>query len=183
MPIYSSGSKVCPISTSLLVGEINFIFRTYGIRETVIGDKATADRDPVLYSTLRSIISEGRENSSTMHTGMAPPQGLALSIFRSNKTHSILCKNLNKKHFIWLKRCVHILSKHTGFLAKASAAHAPEGPPPITATLNFRELVIGEAAAMLKADKRITETNMIALIFEWMLVIIWMQLLEAAAKN
>ena len=57
------------------------------------------------------MISVGRPNSSTMHTGMAPPQGLALSIFLSNSVHSML-----------------------GFCAKISAAHDPEGPPPITAT-------------------------------------------------
>jgi hypothetical protein len=39
-------------------------------------------------------------------------QGLALSILRSKRMHSML-----------------------GFLANASAAHAPEGPPPSTATL------------------------------------------------
>ena len=54
--------------------------------------------------------------------------------------------------------------KLTGFLASASAAHDPEGPPPTTATLNFRELVIGEAVTMLKADKRITDTNMVPII-------------------
>lgn len=60
------------------------------------------------------MIEEGKLNSSTMHTGMAPPQGLALSIFLSNSTHSML-----------------------GFLARASAAQAPDGPPPTTATLYF----------------------------------------------
>ena len=40
--------------------------------------------------------------------------GLALSILRSKRTHSML-----------------------GFLANASAAQAPDGPPPRTATLNF----------------------------------------------
>jgi hypothetical protein len=49
-----------------------------------------------------------------MQTGIAPPHGLALSIFLSKRVHSIL-----------------------GFLASASAAHDPEGPPPTTATLNF----------------------------------------------
>ena len=53
-------------------------------------------------------------NSSTMQTGIAPPHGFALSIFLSKRTHSML-----------------------GFLASASAAHAPEGPPPTTATLYF----------------------------------------------
>ena len=64
--------------------------------------------------TLRSIMDEGKLNSSTMQTGIAPPHGFALSIFLSKRTHSIL-----------------------GFLARASAAHAPEGPPPTTATLYF----------------------------------------------
>ena len=68
--------------------------------------------------------------------------------------------NNNKNGPVRWKLSVYVLRKHTGFLANASAAHAPEGPPPITATLNFRELVIGEEATMLKADKRITETNM-----------------------
>ena len=49
-----------------------------------------------------------------MQTGIAPPQGLALSILRSKIVHSIL-----------------------GFLANDSAAHDPEGPPPTTATLNL----------------------------------------------
>ena len=59
-------------------------------------------------------MDEGKLNSSTMHTGIAPPHGFALSIFLSKRTHSML-----------------------GFLASASAAHAPEGPPPTTATLYF----------------------------------------------
>ena len=59
-------------------------------------------------------MDEGRLNSSTMHTGMAPPQGFALSIFLSKRTHSMF-----------------------GFLASASAAQAPDGPPPTTATLYF----------------------------------------------
>jgi hypothetical protein len=49
-----------------------------------------------------------------MHKGMAPPQGLALSNLRSNMTVSMF--------FSW---------------AKISAAHAPAGPPPTTATLYF----------------------------------------------
>jgi hypothetical protein len=49
-----------------------------------------------------------------MQTGIAPPQGFALSIFLSNITHSIL-----------------------GFFAKISAAQEPAGPPPTTATRNF----------------------------------------------
>ena len=59
-------------------------------------------------------MDEGKLNSSTMQTGIAPPHGLALSIFLSKRTHSML-----------------------GFLARASAAHAPDGPPPTTATLYF----------------------------------------------
>lgn len=47
-----------------------------------------------------------------MHTGIAPPHGLQLSILRSNIIVSIL-----------------------GFCAKISAAHAPDGPPPTIATL------------------------------------------------
>lgn len=49
-----------------------------------------------------------------MQTGIAPPQGFALSIFRSKIIHSMF-----------------------GFLAKASAAQDPAGPPPMTATLNL----------------------------------------------
>jgi hypothetical protein len=54
--------------------------------------------------------------------------------------------------------------KLTGFLANASAAHDPEGPPPTTATLNFFELVIGEAITTLKADNRITDANIVQII-------------------
>ena len=60
------------------------------------------------------MICVGRLNSSIMQTGIAPPHGLALSILRSNNVHSIL-----------------------GLAANASAAQAPEGPPPITATRNL----------------------------------------------
>ena len=59
-------------------------------------------------------MDDGRLNSSTMQTGMAPPHGLALSIFLSKRMHSMF-----------------------GFLARASAAQAPDGPPPTTATLYF----------------------------------------------
>jgi hypothetical protein len=51
-----------------------------------------------------------------MQRGMAPPQGLALSSFRSNKTVSIPFS-----------------------CAKISAAQAPDGPPPTTATLYFMQ--------------------------------------------
>ena len=60
MPMYSSGFRVDPMGTSRPVGEIISILRT-----------------------LRSMISGGIWNSSTMQMGMAPPQGLALSILRS----------------------------------------------------------------------------------------------------
>ena len=64
--------------------------------------------------TLRSTTLSGRSNSPTMQSGMAPPHGLALSSLRSKRTVSI--------PFSW---------------AKISAAQAPEGPPPTTATLYF----------------------------------------------
>ena len=64
--------------------------------------------------TLRSTTVSGRSNSPTMQSGIAPPHGLALSILRSNMTVSI--------PFSW---------------AKISAAQAPAGPPPTTATLYF----------------------------------------------
>lgn len=74
--------------------------------------------------TLRSTTLSGRLNSPTMQSGMAPPHGLALSSLRSKRTVSI--------PFSW---------------AKISAAQAPDGPPPTTATLYFmlREVeVVGE---------------------------------------
>lgn len=52
-------------------------------------------------------------HSHNFKTGL-PPQGLALSIFLSKRVHSML-----------------------GLLPRASAAQAPAGPPPTTATLNF----------------------------------------------
>ena len=52
MPMYSVSLRVLPTSTSRLEGEIIFIF-----------------------VTLRSMMSAGRSNSSTMHSGMAPPHG------------------------------------------------------------------------------------------------------------
>ena len=57
---------------------------------------------------LRLMISIGRSNSSIMQSGMAPPQGLQLSILRSMRKVSIPA------------------------LASTSAAHAPAGPPPTT---------------------------------------------------
>mmetsp|Transcript_24514 Transcript_24514/g.77483 ORF Transcript_24514/g.77483 Transcript_24514/m.77483 type:complete len:221 (+) Transcript_24514:1072-1734(+) len=64
--------------------------------------------------TLRSMISSGRSNSPTMQRGMAPPQGLQLSSLRS------------------------IMMVSMPAWARVSAAHAPEGPPPMTATLRGR---------------------------------------------
>jgi hypothetical protein len=52
MPMYSVSESVLPTSTSRLEGEIIFIL-----------------------VTLRSMMDWGRSNSSTMHRGMAPPQG------------------------------------------------------------------------------------------------------------
>ena len=52
MPMYSVSLRVLPTSTSRLEGEIIFIFVTF-----------------------LSMISAGMSNSSTMHSGMAPPHG------------------------------------------------------------------------------------------------------------
>lgn len=52
MPMYSVSDSVLPTSTSRFEGEIIFIL-----------------------VTLRSMMLWGRSNSSTMHSGMAPPQG------------------------------------------------------------------------------------------------------------
>merc|ERR1719379_958411 len=57
------------------------------------------------------MISLGKSNSSIMHSGMAPPQGLQLSILRS------------------------IMKVSMPALAHSSAAQAPAGPPPTIATL------------------------------------------------
>jgi hypothetical protein len=55
-------------------------------------------------------------NSPTIQSGIAPPHGFALSSLRSNRTVSIE------------RSC-----------AKISAAQAPDGPPPTTATLYFMQ--------------------------------------------
>mmetsp|Transcript_26302 Transcript_26302/g.36661 ORF Transcript_26302/g.36661 Transcript_26302/m.36661 type:complete len:205 (-) Transcript_26302:154-768(-) len=86
IPMYSLGFKVWPMSTTRFEGEIIFILRT-----------------------LRSMISSGRSNSSTMQRGIAPPQGLTLSILRSKMK----------------------VSSSLSF-ANTSAAAAPDGPPPMT---------------------------------------------------
>lgn len=56
----------------------------------------------------------GIENSSSMHSGMAPPHGLAVAGLRSKRKVSIPP------------------------VAKASAAEDPAGPPPITATRSLQ---------------------------------------------
>jgi hypothetical protein len=71
-------------------------------------------QNPMDSRTLRSTTDSGKSNSPIIQSGMAPPQGLALSILRSKKTVSIFFS-----------------------CAKISAAQAPEGPPPTTATLYF----------------------------------------------
>ena len=81
MPMYSLSLRVWPTSTARLEGEIIFIL-----------------------VTLRSMISSGRSNSSGAQ-GMAPPQGLQLSILRSMRKVS------------------------QPPLARVSAAQAPAGPP------------------------------------------------------
>ena len=60
------------------------------------------------------MISSGKSNSPTIHRGIAPPHGLQLSILRSTRKVS------------------------QPPLAKVSAAHAPAGPPPMTATRSLR---------------------------------------------
>lgn len=82
------------------------------------------------------MISEGKLNSSTIHTGIAPPQGLALSNFLSNIMHSI-----------------------DGFCASISAAHEPAGPPPTTATLNFGLPIAIDDIVSYRSMKIITMSN------------------------
>lgn len=64
-------------------------------------------------------MSSGRSNSPTMHSGIAPPHGLQLSILRSIRNVSIPP------------------------LASVSAAAPPAGPPPITATRRLRPATLG----------------------------------------
>ena len=61
-----------------------------------------------------------------MQSGMAPPHGLALSSLRSKRKVSI--------PFSW---------------AKISAAQAPDGPPPTTATLYFMQSDEAECTPLL----------------------------------
>jgi hypothetical protein len=102
-----------------------------------------------------------------MHKGIAPPHGFALSNFRSKRKVSI--------PFSW---------------AKTSAAHAPEGPPPTTATLYFisNELelcgalirpapmkLLGVKAATIGADAKSTDTTFIFFIYYYTLRILQME--------
>uniref|UniRef100_A0A7C9EF49 Uncharacterized protein n=1 Tax=Opuntia streptacantha TaxID=393608 RepID=A0A7C9EF49_OPUST len=63
--------------------------------------------------TSRSTTARGMSNSSSMHSGMAPPQGLAPEGLRSKRKVS------------------------TPPEARASAAEDPAGPPPMTAARSF----------------------------------------------
>lgn len=64
-------------------------------------------------------MSSGRSNSPTIQSGIAPPHGLQLSIFRSIRNVSIPP------------------------LARVSAAEPPAGPPPIMATRRLRPVTLG----------------------------------------
>ena len=91
-----------------------------------------------------------------MQRGMAPPQGFALSIFLSKSTVSI--------PFSW---------------AKISAAHAPDGPPPTTATLYFMERAeedtglwatgdeVKEKAVAVDAMREIAAANFMVDVYYW----------------
>ena len=70
MPMYSVSLRVLPTSTSRLEGEIIFILVTF-----------------------LSMISAGRSNSSTMHSGMAPPHGCTGTSF----CQISLCQRLQAK--------------------------------------------------------------------------------------
>ena len=150
MPMYSLGSSVWPMSTSRFVGEMSFIFRTCHCTHTDMRGKCEMVGNPRLHPVFKrthlavddghgqvELVHHAHRDGATAKTtrkrkkhgpvnklermdawmgekrwGLLCYQGLALSILRSNKMHSMF-----------------------GFVARASAAHAPEGPPPITATL------------------------------------------------
>jgi hypothetical protein len=77
--------------------------------------------------TFLSTTDSGKSNSPTMQSGIAPPHGFALSIFRSKNTVSIFFS-----------------------CAKISAAQAPDGPPPTTATLYFiSNMVVDDDEALV----------------------------------
>lgn len=69
--------------------------------------------------TRRSMMSNGKSNSPTIQSGMAPPQGLQLSSFLSIRNVSMPP------------------------LANVSAAEPPAGPPPTMATRRFRPDSLG----------------------------------------
>nr|ACR36604.1 unknown [Zea mays] len=84
--------------------------------------------------TRRSTRSRGMANSSSIQSGMAPPQGLAPAGLRS-------------------RRNVRAPAE-----ASASAADAPAGPPPTTATRSVRadddeEVVVAEQEMMMRAGE------------------------------
>ena len=77
--------------------------------------------------TFLSTTDSGKSNSPTIQSGIAPPHGFALSIFRSKNTVSIFFS------------CANI-----------SAAQAPDGPPPTTATLYFiSNMVVDDVEALV----------------------------------
>ena len=82
-----------------------------------------------VFRTLRSTTVSGMSNSPTIHNGMAPPHGFALSILRSNITVS-----------------------NPRSCAKISAAQAPEGPPPTTATLYLISMLEPDETACCATD-------------------------------
>ena len=84
--------------------------------------------------TFRSTTDSGKSNSPTMHSGIAPPHGFALSIFLSKNTVSIF--------FSW---------------AKISAAQAPDGPPPTTATLYFISNMVDDETLVMDRPTKLDD--------------------------
>ena len=69
-----------------------------------------------------------------MQSGIAPPHGFALSIFLSKNTVSIF--------FSW---------------AKISAAQAPDGPPPTTATLYFISNMVDDETLVMDRPTKLDD--------------------------
>lgn len=84
--------------------------------------------------TFRSTTDSGKSNSPTMQSGIAPPHGFALSIFLSKNTVSIF--------FSW---------------AKISAAQAPDGPPPTTATLYFISNMVDDETLVMDRPTKLDD--------------------------
>ena len=84
--------------------------------------------------TFRSTTDSGKSNSPTMQSGIAPPHGFALSIFLSKNTVSIF--------FSW---------------AKISAAQAPDGPPPTTATLYFISNIVDDETLVMDRPTKLDD--------------------------